>query len=323
VLTKNQSDVIQLPRVKPLEPPTKISLRFWGTRGSIPVSGASYLRYGGNTSCVTLTSDTGHLYIFDCGSGARILGNYLLSPEWSQFSQKHTHSENISAYIFLSHTHWDHIQGFPFFAPAFRPGNQFRVIGWSECPQDLIDVLGGQMQQCYFPVGLNALPADITMYTVDNDLTELDGALISTALLKHPIPSSAYRLELAGKVLVYATDYEPQTLPHIQPDVLLGDDVVDPKLVKLAANADALIHDAQYSTAELAEKVGWGHNSAEVAVDTSIRAGVKKLVLYHHDPAHDDAAIDKILADAQARAISLGHPELEIIAASDGLTLEL
>lgn len=314
---------MQLSRPSPLKTPTRLSLRFWGTRGSIPVSGINYLRYGGNTSCVTLTSDTGHLFIFDCGSGARELGNYLLSPEWQQTVESQLHEKGINAYILLSHTHWDHIQGFPFFTPAFRPGSHFNVVGWVDCSQTLDKVLGGQMQQCYFPVSLNALPSSIGFFTMDNEQVELDGAVLYNRLLKHPIPSSAYRLELGGKIIVYATDHEPLRLPVMKSHAPLGDDVIDPQLIELSKNADVLIHDAQYSTAELTEKVGWGHNSAEIAVDTATRAGVKKLILYHHDPAHDDAAIDKILVDARLRAVNIGNTKLEVIAASDNLSIVL
>ena len=317
---------MQLPRIAPLALPTKLTLRFWGTRGSIPVSGAGYMRYGGNTSCLSLTSDSGHLFIFDCGSGARLLGNYLLSPEWQEFNCTHTGSSDTSAYILLSHTHWDHIQGFPFFAPAFKSENHFHFIGGDDCSQTLTlnDIMGGQMQQCYFPVALDALPSQIDFFALaTTEKMQLDGAILTNKLLNHPIPTSAYRLELAGKVFVYATDHEPLALPNFQPHVLLDGDVVDIKLLELAAGADIMVHDAQYSTAELPQKIGWGHNSAEVAVDTAIKAGVKRLVLYHHDPGHDDAALDKILGDARKRAVALDNSQLEIISASDGLTLEL
>lgn len=315
---------LQLPRTKPLETPTKLSLHFWGTRGSIPVSGPDYLHYGGNTSCVSLTSNTGHLFIFDVGSGARLLGNYLMSPEWQRIANPHGETDAINAYIMLSHTHWDHIQGFPFFVPAFKPGNHFHIIGCSNCSQPLDDILGGQMQQCYFPVSLDSLPAEIGFYSVQpHETAEIDGAFLYNQLLKHPIPTTAYRLELGGKVLTYATDHEPHALPHLQPHQMLGYDVIDENLVALAKDADVLIHDAQYSTAELAQKVGWGHNSAEVAVDTAIQAGVKKLVMYHHDPAHDDVFINKLLAEARLRVSSLGNYNLEVIAACDGMELEL
>jgi phosphoribosyl 1,2-cyclic phosphodiesterase/peroxiredoxin len=314
---KERLNAMQLRRSRPLEAPTRLQLRFWGTRGSIPVSGLSYVHYGGNTSCVSLTSDTGHLFVFDCGSGARELGQHLLAnPEPGS-------QENLSGYIILSHTHWDHIQGFPFFAPVFRPGNRFNILGWSNCSQTLSSIMAGQMEKIYFPVSLSDLPSELNFYSLQFNEALLDGAKLTGRLLKHPLPSTAYRLELGGKILVYATDHEPLSLPDIKPDSLLGDEVIDPKLVQLAAGADVLIHDAQYSLDEMAEKVGWGHNSGEVAVDTAIKAGVKHLVLFHHDPAHDDRAIDTILKAAYMRAEALGHKDLQITAASDGFALNL
>lgn len=315
---EERRNAMQLRRSQPLATPTRLQLRFWGTRGSIPVSGLSHVRYGGNTSCVSLTSDTGHLFIFDCGSGARELGQYLLETARSAGNNR-----GIDGYIVLSHTHWDHIQGFPFFAPVFQPGNRFNILGWSNCSQTLASILAGQMEKIYFPVGLDALPSELNFYSLQHHGTALDGATLTARLLKHPLPSTGYRLELAGETVVYATDHEPHRLTDLPPGTTLGDDVIDPKLVQLAADADVLIHDAQYSLAELAEKVGWGHNAGEIAVDTAVRAGARHLVLFHHDPSHDDRAIDTILQSAKWRAESLGHPELKISAASDGMALDL
>ncbi len=315
---KERRNGMQLRRAEPLAEPTRLQLRFWGTRGSIPVSGLSHVRYGGNTSCVSLTSDTGHLFVFDCGSGARELGQHLLENAWMDQGKA-----GLSGYIMLSHTHWDHIQGFPFFAPVFQPGNQFNILGWSNCSQTLASILAGQMEKIYFPVSLDSLPSELNFYSLQFNGAVLDGAKLTGRRLNHPLPSTAYRLELGGKTLVYATDHEPRNLPDLKPHTLLGDDVIDPKLVELAWGADVLIHDAQYSLPELAQKVGWGHNSGEVAVDTAIKAGVKHLILFHHDPAHDDQAIDTILQAACWRAEALGHKELIITAASDGMALDL
>jgi phosphoribosyl 1,2-cyclic phosphodiesterase/peroxiredoxin len=315
---------MQLPRKEPLAEPTTLQLKFWGTRGSIPVSGVDHVRYGGNTSCVSLTTDTGHLYILDCGSGLRELGAFLMSPEWPHGFQ-HTNGKTdkiIEGYILLSHTHWDHIQGFPFFVPVFRPGNRFNIIGSSTCSQTISSILAGQMEQTYFPVSLEALPSQLTFYSLHDKVAWLDGAQVTGHALKHPIPSTAYRIEIGGTSVVYATDNEPLSLPDLKPGVLLGDDVIDANLVNLARNADILIHDAQYSTSELVNgKEGWGHSSVEVAVDTALRANVKKLVLYHHDPAHSDQTIDGLLELARQRVASHKNAKLEITAAQDGMAL--
>ena len=320
---RERQQAVQLPRVAPLAPPTHLQLSFWGTRGSIPVSGLNYNRYGGNTSCVSLTSDSGHLFIFDCGSGARELGNFLMSSQWSPPTNAEPATKKVEGYIFLSHTHWDHIQGFPFFSPVFRSPNRFNIIGWSNCSQTLGSILAGQMEYNYFPVSMNDLPSKLSFYSIQHGEVYLDGARVVGRLLKHPTPSTAYRLELAGRTLVYATDHEPHLPPPLITNTLLGDDVINAHLVEMASGADLLIHDAQYSGIELAEKVGWGHSSVEVAVDTAIRAGVKRLVLYHHDPSHNDDDIDALLATALHRASVLKNDTLQILAAYDGLKLEL
>jgi phosphoribosyl 1,2-cyclic phosphodiesterase len=312
---------MQLKRQKPLPIPTRLDLHFWGTRGSIPVSGIEYQRYGGNTSCVSLTSDTGHLFIFDCGSGIRELGNFLLSNQWNPPTEDG--QKIIAGYIFLSHTHWDHIQGFPFFNPVFRPHNRFNLMGWSNCSQTLMSIMAGQMEQIYFPVSLKSLPSELNFFSIQYGFAQLDGAQLSCKLLKHPLPSAAYRLELAGKVVVYATDHEPHDIPVIEQGKMLDENIIDPKLVELARDADVLIHDAQYSTLQLAHKRGWGHSSSEIAVDTAIKAGVKKLILFHHDPSHDDDTIDSLLEAAHHRKRSLGNSSLEILSAYDGMYLEV
>ncbi len=328
---RERQEAVQMPRPAPLATPTKLQLAFWGTRGSIPVSGTNYTRYGGNTSCVSLTSDTGHLFIFDCGSGARELGNYLLSEQWRPaFEDKHERNgksyspaKNINGYIFLSHTHWDHIQGFPFFSPVFEPGNRFNIIGWSNCSQTLGSILAGQMEYIYFPVSMDDLPSKLEFYSIRHGEARLDQAKVTGRQLKHPTPSTAYRVELAGKVLVYATDHEPIKLPPLEANTLLADELLDTELIHWARGADILIHDAQYSAAELVEKAGWGHSSIEVAVDTAIKAEVKTLILFHHDPSHDDAQIDALLSTARERAVLLGNGKLEVQAAFDGMKLDL
>jgi peroxiredoxin/phosphoribosyl 1,2-cyclic phosphodiesterase len=324
---KSWATMMQLPRQTPLEPPTKLTLTFWGTRGSIPVSGKAYEQYGGNTSCVSLTSDKGHLFVFDCGSGARELGYHLLSKEWDfDYSSPDANgkvTKHLKGYILLSHTHSDHIQGFPFFTPVFIPGNRFHIIGWTNCSQTLSSVLAGPMQHCYFPVSLDALPSELEFYSVQHGPFIADGVKIIGTPLKHPIPSTAFRLEISGKTMIYATDHEPLTVPKPVPGVLLGNDVIDEALVELARSADLMIFDAQYSVEQLGQKVGWGHNSGVVGVDTALKAGVKKLVLYHHDPAHDDTVINSLLQAARERAKSFGNPDLEVIAACDNMTLEL
>lgn len=307
---------VQLARATPLAPPTRLSLKFWGTRGSIPTCGPAFMRYGGNTSCVSLQSDTGHLFIFDSGTGIRELG---LSLAPSHGALPAPYEAGIKGYLLLSHTHWDHIQGFPFFEPAFHPRNHFNIIGCSNCARTLASLLAGQMEQTYFPVSMEGLAAQFEFYSFCNTTFPLEGAQITVRTLKHSNPSTAFRVDLAGRSVVYATDHE-MIVPLAVPvgDALTGTEILDPQLLELAAGADCLIHDAQYTAAEYVSKVGWGHSTVETAVDTAIRAGVRRLYLFHHDPQHTDSDLDAMLALARARAARLGGDRLAVFAAADG-----
>jgi len=306
----------QLTRTTPLSVPTRLQVKFWGTRGSIPVSGAGYERYGGNTVCVSLTSDSGHLFIFDAGSGIRPLGVDL------QQQARGPHGHPAVGYLCLSHSHWDHIQGFPFFKPAFAPHAQLGIIGCSDRTQTLVNLLAGQQEWSYFPVPLASLPAHLKFYAMCGGECRLDGADLATLLQKHTLPSLAFRLKLGGWNFVYASDNEPLSPPTLG-DSLLGYDVIDQRLVEFARGADLLVHDAQYTMDEYLQHIGWGHNTPEVAVDTAILAGVKRLALFHHDPEHSDAQLDAMLACAQARARRLAGDQLEVFSARDGLEVTL
>ena len=307
----------QVERNQALPAPTKVQVKFWGTRGSIPVSGDSYRRYGGNTVCVSVTSDTGHVFIFDAGSGIRPLGLDLQQAAAAPGGAPPT------GYLLLTHTHWDHIQGFPFFRPAFAPNARFGIIGCSERTQKLVELLAGQMDWSYFPVPLASLPAHLTFHAMCGGECRLDGAKLTMLLQKHTLPSLAFRVQLGEKSVVYATDNEPLSPPAPADDALLGYDVIDERLVDLARDADLLIHDAQYSLEEYPSRIGWGHNIPEVAVDAAIRAGVKCLALFHHDPDHNDDALDAMLARARARADRLAPGALQVISARDGMEFPL
>jgi phosphoribosyl 1,2-cyclic phosphodiesterase len=306
---------VQLPRLHPLAPPQQVTVTFWGTRGSIPVSGPQYARYGGNTSCVSVRSDTGHLFIFDAGSGIRPLGIAL--REAAAADHHHT-----AGYLLLSHSHWDHIQGFPFFQPAFSKSAQFSIVGCCEQVESYAELLSRQMEHCYFPVPLASLPADLRFYTLCDGQYHLDGAELAVLVQKHTLPSTAFRLALGAWSVVYASDNEPLSAPGPATDALMGFDVIDRHLVEFARGADLLIHDAQYTLEEYPARIGWGHSVPEIAVDTAIHAGVKRLALFHHDPEHSDAQLDTMAARAQERARRLGS-DLEVVSASDGLALTL
>ena len=272
-----------------------MEVRFWGVRGSLASPGPATLKTGGNTSCVEVRCGK-ETIIFDLGTGLRALGVALQKAGPSR------------AHIFLSHYHWDHIAGLPFFGPAYDPRWDLTIHGAPRRGRDVRDILAGQMVEPYFPVGLNALTARLQFVTLqDGGIAHPGEAVVKAAELNHPGGALGFRLEHRGRTLVYATDFEHGT-------------AADERLVALARNADLLICDAQYTPAEYADgpssKKGWGHSTYEVAARLARRAGVEKLALFHHAPDRDDAGIEKIAA--LARKLLPGA-----FAAREGMTLEL
>jgi phosphoribosyl 1,2-cyclic phosphodiesterase len=255
-----------------------IDVRFWGVRGSIPTPGPSTVEIGGNTSCVEVRAG-GRLLIFDGGTGLRGLGNSLLK------------SMPVEAYVFFSHVHWDHIQGFPFFTPAFVRGNVFHLHGGHRVAGTLESALAGQMENPSFPVHLSEMGAKMHFHDLyEGQVVEIpaasgdDPVRVSNARGNHPDGVYAYRIDHRGKSVMYATDTEHYS-------------VIDPRLKKLATGCDLLIYDSQYTPEEYSgeaggvPKLGWGHSTFVEAVKLAQAAGVKQLVLYHHDPSQDDAAV--------------------------------
>jgi phosphoribosyl 1,2-cyclic phosphodiesterase len=276
-------------------------ITFWGVRGSIPCPGPETVGVGGNTSCVEVRAGKAIL-VFDGGTGLRLLGKRMLKEM------------PFTAHLFFSHVHWDHIQGFPFFDPAFVPGNVIHLYGGNNVSRTLEETLAGQMDHPSFPVHLTEMGAHMVFHSVGPTPVELDTgdgtkAVVSAAPGNHPNGVWAYRIDHAGHSVVYATDTEHYA-------------VVDPKLTKLAMGAEVLIYDSQYTPEEYAgtsggmPKLGWGHSTFEEAVKLAKAAGVKKLILYHHDPMQSDAAV----SEKERRAREL-FPNSE--AAREGLVIEL
>ncbi|UCG13866.1 MAG: MBL fold metallo-hydrolase [Deltaproteobacteria bacterium] len=246
-----------------------MKVTFYGTRGSIPVPEPDFLGFGGNTSCVLITFSNGRIAILDAGTGIRKLGNDLLAAG---------HEQHDDIIIGLSHTHWDHIHGFPFFKLAndFRRHITLAICGKDRTATDLKSIFATQMRQDYFPVPLHKIGAKLSFWQPDlTEYTHPRGANIVATRHNHPGGAYGYRITEGGKVLVYCTDVE-----H-------GDEI-DPNVVALSKNADLLIHDAQYTPDELKQRKGWGHSSWDQAVDVAERAGASKLALFHHDPGHSD-----------------------------------
>jgi phosphoribosyl 1,2-cyclic phosphodiesterase len=259
----------------------RMKVKFYGVRGSIASAGEETRRYGGNTPCVTVSAE-GRLLVFDAGTGIRKLGSELLGKK-------------VKADLFFSHLHWDHIQGFPFFTPAFVPGNAFSIHAVKMPPAPGLDapeierVLGAQMRAPNFPVGLDMMKAQLKFIDVPLGERIFRGGIeIQHLPVDHPNGCVAYRVNHRGRSVVYATDLEHH-----------GDDI-DAGLSELCQNADLLIYDAMYTPEEYDGKTGgmprhgWGHSTFTAAARLARHAGVKELCLFHHDPAHDDAFLDDL-----------------------------
>jgi phosphoribosyl 1,2-cyclic phosphodiesterase len=284
------------------------TLTFWGTRGSIPTPGPATNRYGGNTPCIGLANGPGHLIVLDAGTGMRLLGNALMRE-----------AGPCEVDVLLSHTHWDHIQGLPFFKPLSVPGTQVRIYGAAQDGMSLDDILRRQMDPMVFPVPLTALAASLDIREIGVGHLELANFTVRSFCLRHPGTTLGYRLRPAsgGREIAYLTDNE------------LGSGGRYPvpsdwraQLVRFLDGIDTLIHDAMYSEGIIRARAGWGHSTPHQAVDLAAEAGCKRLLLFHHDPEHDDRALDRLLHEAQAYAAKRA-PALEVDAACEGTQLTL
>ncbi|WP_350286123.1 MBL fold metallo-hydrolase [uncultured Croceitalea sp.] len=251
-------------------------IKFYGTRGSIPVCEKGFQEFGGNTTCVAVMDDNeeGDVLIFDAGTGIRKLGKELMQRTFKG-------TERIV--MAFSHFHWDHMQGFPFFAPAYDPSKKIDVIAMGKDLNipDLKTIFAKQMESTFFPVSLENMGAQFNFHVENADEHSYDTGKTGRLLTNrhhHPGGAYGYRLEVAGKVFVYCTDLE-------------HGESLDKKVIDFAKGADLLVHDAQYTPEELPKFRGWGHSSWEQAIEVAEIAGVKKLCLTHHDPEHNDVFI--------------------------------
>jgi phosphoribosyl 1,2-cyclic phosphodiesterase len=291
-----------------------LNARFWGTRGSIPTSGATTQRYGGNTSCVEVTSGKTVL-IFDAGTGLRELGIDLLAKS----------PEGVKAHLFLSHTHWDHIQGFPFFSPAYHVSSILSVYELAPKETRLKDALFFQMQPGYFPITPSSLKAEIATAYFENAKTTIVDTTVEYAEQSHPGRSFGYRITRGKNRVVYATDNELDTF-LIDPELT----VKRPEQLRsfplavenFSRDADLLIAEAQYTDEQYERRVGWGHARISTVVDLAVRASVKRLALFHHDPQHSDDEIDRLVDTARQRA-KHHRCDLEIFAAQEGQSISV
>ncbi|MCS6812866.1 MAG: MBL fold metallo-hydrolase [Cyanobacteria bacterium] len=277
----------------------QFTINFWGVRGSIPCPGPETVRYGGNTPCVEMLVG-GQRLIFDGGTGLRVLGQNLLSKM------------PLEAHIFFTHSHWDHIQGFPFFAPAFVPSNRFNIYGAIAPNGESIEHrLEGQMHHPNFPVPLRIMGAAMTFNDIEigESIYLDDDIVVDTALLNHPGEAVGYRVNWQGHAAAYVTDTE-----H------LADGKLDDNVLRLADNADVLIYDSTYTDDEYyskkASKIGWGHSTWQEGVRVAKAANVQQLIIFHHDPLHNDAFLDDVGEQA-----ALVFPNA--LVAREGMSLQL
>jgi phosphoribosyl 1,2-cyclic phosphodiesterase len=254
-------------------------IKVWGARGSTPTPERRNSRYGGNTTCIEIRLANGTLIILDCGSGIRGLGKSL----GREFAE-----QPIYGYVFLTHFHWDHIQGIPFFLPLYKAGNVFLFHSVLRKGLELKEAVEGQMANPYFPVNMSVMGATRHFYELDESPINLNGAIIRSCQLNHPQGCVGYRIEADGGVFVLATDTEPGSAVH------------DRALRELARGADVLVYDGQYTPEQLrGEKKGWGHSSWLEGTTIARECGVKHLVLTHHDPENDDLCVDGLVEQAR------------------------
>src|SRR5215470_13425827 len=316
----------QIPR-QPKPPPSAeddsqlTRIKFWGVRGSIPIPGKSTLRYGGNTSCVEVRAD-GEIIVLDAGSGIRLLG-LALDKEFGSRSMKLT--------LLITHTHWDHIQGLPFFSPAYNQKNLIRVLGYEGARAGLATILASQMETPFFPVSLRQLPSHLAIEELKEMEFRVGSVEVRSKFANHPGICVGYRLATRSGSIAYFPDNEPYEQLKLQlasRDGISEDEARDfaaaerAKMVEFLQDCNVAIMDTQYTDEEYTKHIGWGHSSVDSVVSLALDANVGKLVLFHHDPNHDDAMIDKIVKHARALVAKSGKP-LEVEGAQEGAEILL
>ena len=302
-----------------------LSVRFWGDRGSIPCPGPATVTYGGNTSCLEIRADE-RLVIIDFGTGIKPFGDWLMANDFRKGP--------IDTDIFITHTHWDHIMGFPMFTPLFIPTTKLRIRGPVSYEDDTLEsIIGAQLSYRYWPVRQSELSARIEYAQIKETTLDLgDGLWVTTKYLNHPILCLGYRFEYRGKSIVTAYDNEPfrnlfpsdPADPGYDGDAAREGELVareeNEKVLRFFLGADVLVHDAQYTAAEYGTHLGWGHSSYEHAINAANKAKVKKLVLFHHDPNRTDDQLAQLETAYQARI--RGKTGMEVMMAREGLVVE-
>jgi phosphoribosyl 1,2-cyclic phosphodiesterase/CheY-like chemotaxis protein len=301
--------------------PPSTRIKFWGVRGSIPVPGPSTIGYGGNTTCVEVRTN-GDIIILDAGSGIRELG-LALEEEFG--------AAPINLTLLLTHTHWDHIQGLPFFLPAYKAKNSIRVLGYEGARAGLATILAAQMEVPFFPVSWRDLPGTIKIRELKKMEFSIGKVRVRSRFLNHPGICAGYRLFTKEGSIAFLPDNEPfeplklklAARDGTHPHKARAQAVVErSKLVEFLKDTDVLILDAQYTDEKYQEHIGWGHGALSRVVSLALEARAKKLFLFHHDPAHDDHKIEEMVERARFLVVESGR-QLEVEAAREGAEIWL
>ena len=305
-----------------------MKVRFWGVRGSIPSPGASTIRYGGDTTCIEMKVGT-ETIIFDAGSGIRPLGLKLMGE---------AQGEAIKIHLFITHTHWDHIQGFPFFVPAFIPNNHIMIYGADHEAKTLPELFSGQMKREYFPIPIVAMGAELEFIPISEGTLKIGDIEVSSMFVNHPSMAFAYRVNYNGHSVVFGGDHEPYNNMLSYSKIAYQVDgkqldieengrkkfskLLDEKLALFCQDADLLIFDTAYTLDLYPQREGWGHSYPEYAVQIANMSGIKRLALTHHDPTDTDDKVDAKVEHTR-QFIKASKLDIECFAAQAGLELNI